>query len=136
MQTKTILLIAGGVGLLWYLTRKEKGLVLGTQPQVNVPREPQPGSVTPQEPAPSPIPPTVFENPTDLGATSNVAPDPVPILDDPDKAYIARYTLGRDYHKLIRRRLAKLARRIEEHAGGGRYRAFVDSAPVLERALA
>jgi epoxyqueuosine reductase len=62
--------------------------------------------------------------------------DPVRILDDPDKAYIARYTLGRDYHKLVRRRLATLARRIEGHAGGGRYRAFVDSAPVLERALA
>lgn len=62
--------------------------------------------------------------------------DPVRILDDPNQAYIARYTLGRDYHKLLRKRLARLAKRIETEAGGGQYRAFVDSAPVLERALA
>ncbi len=62
--------------------------------------------------------------------------DPVTVLENPDKAYISRYTLGRDYHKLIRRRLAQLAQRIESSAGGGNYRAFVDSAPVLERALA
>lgn len=62
--------------------------------------------------------------------------EPLTVLEDPDKAYIARYTLGRDYHKLMRKRLARLAKRIEERAGGGRYRAFVDSAPVLERALA
>ncbi len=61
---------------------------------------------------------------------------PLEVLASPDKAYISRYTLGRDYHKLLRRRLATLARRIEERAGGGQYRAFVDSAPVLERALA
>ncbi|MEO0437065.1 MAG: tRNA epoxyqueuosine(34) reductase QueG [Pseudomonadota bacterium] len=62
--------------------------------------------------------------------------DPQALLEDSSKAYIARYTLGRDYHKLVRKRLAKLAKRIEEELGGGRYRAFVDSAPVLERALA
>lgn len=62
--------------------------------------------------------------------------DPMSVLEDPDKAYIARYTLGRDYHKLMRKRLAQLAKRIEERLGGGNYRAFVDSAPVLERALA
>ena len=61
---------------------------------------------------------------------------PLAVLENPDKAYISRYALGRDYHKLIRQRLARLARRIEEAAGGGRYRAFVDSAPVLERAVA
>ena len=43
--------------------------------------------------------------------------DPVTILDNPGKAYISRYTLGRDYHKLIRKRLAQLARRIEAEAG-------------------
>ena len=58
------------------------------------------------------------------------------ILEDSNKAYISRYTLGRDYHKLMRKRLAKLASKIEEHCNGGNYRAFVDSAPVLERALA
>lgn len=58
------------------------------------------------------------------------------VLASSEKAYISRYTLGRDYHKLIRKRLAQLAARIEAEAGGGRFRAFVDSAPVLERALA
>jgi epoxyqueuosine reductase len=62
--------------------------------------------------------------------------EPLRILNDPDRAYIARYSLGRDYHKLVRPRLARLARRIETRAGGGTYRAFVDSAPVLERAIA
>lgn len=61
---------------------------------------------------------------------------PLEVLDNPEQAYIARYTLGRDYHKLIRKRLAQLARRIAEEAGGGHFRAFVDSAPVLERAVA
>ena len=60
----------------------------------------------------------------------------IAVLDSKDKAYISRYALGRDYHKLIRSRLARLARRIETEAGGGQYRAFVDSAPVLERAIA
>jgi len=65
-----------------------------------------------------------------------VGADPIAILEQPGRAYISRYTLGRDYHKLVRRRLARLARRIEDAVGGGAYRAFVDSAPVLERALA
>jgi epoxyqueuosine reductase len=58
------------------------------------------------------------------------------VLASPEKAYISRYTLGRDYHKLMRKRLSQLAGRIEEEVGGGQYRAFVDSAPVLERAVA
>ena len=58
------------------------------------------------------------------------------VLAAPDKAYISRYTLGRDYHKLMRKRLAQLAQRIAQQAGGGQFRAFVDSAPVLERAIA
>ncbi len=61
---------------------------------------------------------------------------PEAVLEAPEKAYISRYALGRDYHKLIRRRLAQLAARLQDAAGGGQYRAFVDSAPVLERALA
>ncbi|GAB5415144.1 MAG: tRNA epoxyqueuosine(34) reductase QueG [Congregibacter sp.] len=64
------------------------------------------------------------------------AADAQAVLEAPEKAYISRYTLGRDYHKLIRKRLAQLARRIETEVSGGAYRAFVDSAPVLERALA
>jgi epoxyqueuosine reductase len=55
---------------------------------------------------------------------------------DGERAYVARYALGRDYHKLMRNRLQKLASRIEAAIGPFGYRAFVDSAPVLERALA
>ena len=51
-------------------------------------------------------------------------------------AYVARYALGRDYHKTVRRRLAKLAKRIDGQVAAGRFRAFVDSAPVLEKPLA
>jgi epoxyqueuosine reductase len=51
-------------------------------------------------------------------------------------AYVARYALGRDYHKVMRGRLQKLADRIADGIGPFGYRAFVDSAPVLERALA
>jgi len=57
-------------------------------------------------------------------------------LADGARAYVARYALGRDYHKLMRSRLQKLADRIGERAGVFGYRVFVDSAPVLERALA
>lgn len=57
-------------------------------------------------------------------------------LNDPNQAYIARYALGRDYHKMMRMRLQKLAEQIEKEVGVFGYRAFVDSAPVLERALA
>ncbi len=58
------------------------------------------------------------------------------VLDRSDHAYIARYALGRDYHKLMRRRLGQLARRLREAAGEASCRAFVDSAPVLEKPLA
>ena len=58
------------------------------------------------------------------------------LLDDESRAYISRYALGRDYHKLLRNRLQKLARRIEGKIGAFGYRAFVDSAPVLEKAVA
>jgi len=57
-------------------------------------------------------------------------------LDEAGRAYVARYALGRDYHKVMRNRLQKLADRIAAHIGPFGYRAFVDSAPVLERALA
>ena len=58
------------------------------------------------------------------------------VLKNKNLAYISRYALGRDYHKVIRKRLQKLAERIEESVGPFGYRAFVDSAPVLEKALA
>ncbi|MCD9029968.1 tRNA epoxyqueuosine(34) reductase QueG [Luteimonas sp. BDR2-5] len=57
-------------------------------------------------------------------------------LADGSRAYVARYALGRDYHKLMRNRLQKLAQRIAAEIGPFGHRVFVDSAPVLERALA
>jgi epoxyqueuosine reductase len=57
-------------------------------------------------------------------------------LNSPTSAYISRYALGRDYHKLMRQRLQKLADKIQAEIGEFGYRAFVDSAPVLEKAIA
>ncbi|MCT7360394.1 tRNA epoxyqueuosine(34) reductase QueG [Thalassolituus pacificus] len=57
-------------------------------------------------------------------------------LSDKNQAYISRYALGRDYHKLVRKRLTELGKRLQQAAGEMGFRAFVDSAPVLERALA
>ena len=57
-------------------------------------------------------------------------------LTDKHRAYISRYALGRDYHKLVRKRLTELGNRLQQAAGPLGFRAFVDSAPVLERALA
>jgi epoxyqueuosine reductase len=59
-----------------------------------------------------------------------------PVLADPTMAYLSRYALGRDYHKVLRKRLQRLAERIEAVVGPHIYRAFTDSAPVLEKALA
>ncbi|MGH1429967.1 MAG: tRNA epoxyqueuosine(34) reductase QueG [Neptuniibacter sp.] len=57
-------------------------------------------------------------------------------LSDNQQAYVSRYTLGRDYHKLIRKRLTELGKKIDKAVGGSVFRAFVDSAPILERPLA
>lgn len=58
------------------------------------------------------------------------------VLGEPDLAYVSRYALGRDYHKLMRKRLQKLADRIASAVGPFSYRVFTDSAPVLEKPLA
>jgi len=58
------------------------------------------------------------------------------VLADSQKGFVSRYALGRDYHKLMRNRLQRLATRIESAIGDFGYRAFVDSAPVLEKPLA
>ena len=58
------------------------------------------------------------------------------VLADGGLGYVARYALGRDYHKVMRRRLQRLADAIEARIGGFGHRVFVDSAPVLEKALA
>ena len=64
------------------------------------------------------------------------ATDADTVLKQPQKAYISRYALGRDYHKLIRKRLQQLADKITQAIGPFAYRAFSDSAPVLEKPLA
>ena len=58
------------------------------------------------------------------------------ILGDGERAFIARYALGRDYHKLLRARLQQLADRITSEIGSYSYRVFTDSAPVMEVGLA
>jgi len=61
----------------------------------------------------------------------------IAVLKDKQKAYISRYALGRDYHKLMRQRLKILSKKIEEVAPGNLIqRPFVDSAPVMEKPLA
>ena len=60
----------------------------------------------------------------------------IELLDDERRAYVSRYALGRDYHKVLRGRLRALARRIEASVGEFGYRVFVDSAPVLEKPIA
>ncbi|GIX28435.1 MAG: epoxyqueuosine reductase [Burkholderiales bacterium] len=58
------------------------------------------------------------------------------VLGDSQRAFVSRYALGRDYHKVVRTRLAQLARRIARHVEGFAWRAFADSAPVMEVELA
>ncbi|MBS0298716.1 MAG: tRNA epoxyqueuosine(34) reductase QueG [Proteobacteria bacterium] len=58
------------------------------------------------------------------------------VIHSGDRAFISRYALGRDYHKVIRARLQKLADKITEAAGSFNYRVFSDSAPVMEVAWA
>jgi epoxyqueuosine reductase len=64
------------------------------------------------------------------------AADAAATLADGSVAYVSRYALGRDYHKLLRTRLQKLCDRVAEAVGPFGYRVFADSAPVLEKALA
>ncbi|MFN9774138.1 MAG: tRNA epoxyqueuosine(34) reductase QueG [Burkholderiales bacterium] len=57
-------------------------------------------------------------------------------LADGERAYVSRYALGRDYHKVVRARLARLAERLQAEVGPFGWRAFCDSAPVMEVELA
>lgn len=65
-------------------------------------------------------------------------PDPLfkELLSNPLKAFISRYAIGRDYHKVIRKRLEMLAQKISDVVGEFGYRAFTDSAPVMEKPIA
>jgi epoxyqueuosine reductase len=58
------------------------------------------------------------------------------VLDDGTRGYIARYALGRDYHRVLRRRLKRLAERMRRELGPFGYRVLADSAPALDKALA
>ena len=58
------------------------------------------------------------------------------VIDDGEKAFISRYALGRDYHKVMRQKLQKLCDKISDNIADFEYRVFTDSAPVLEVALA
>ncbi len=64
------------------------------------------------------------------------AADATMVLNHPELGYISRYALGRDYHKVLRQRLKKLAQRIQQEVGAFGYRVFTDSAPVLEKPIA
>ncbi len=64
------------------------------------------------------------------------AADSWQVINEAGKAFVSRYALGRDYHKVLRRRLQRLAVRIEAAVGAFSYRVFTDSAPVMEVELA
>ena len=64
------------------------------------------------------------------------AKDAWEVIEDGERAFISRYALGRDYHKVLRNRLEQLVQKIRAEAGSGNYRVFTDSAPVLEVELA
>ena len=80
-------------------------------------------------PEPLAVPPPA--SPADLPPDSLNAP-----RTDPQRAVIARYALGRDYHRVLRRRLQALAERIGAAVGPFGHRVFVDSGPVMEKPLA
>jgi len=74
-----------------------------------------------------------------ISASMEYTPPAAPaaaVLEDGSRAYIARYALGRDYHKVLRQRLRALGRRMQQEIGPFGYRVLTDSAPVLEKALA
>jgi epoxyqueuosine reductase len=75
-----------------------------------------------------------------IAARMNYSPpgarDTTEVLKDGTRAFISRYALGRDYHKLMRARMQKLAERIGESVGEFHYRVFSDSAPVMEVEIA
>ncbi|MEJ2619511.1 MAG: tRNA epoxyqueuosine(34) reductase QueG [Candidatus Thiodiazotropha sp.] len=58
------------------------------------------------------------------------------VIGDPKTAFISRYSVGRDYHKVLRNRLKKLTKLIQQAVPESSNRLYVDSAPVLEKPLA
>ena len=64
------------------------------------------------------------------------AVEPWSVLENDQQGFVSRYALGRDYHKLMRKRLTALANKIKQEVGDMGFRVFCDSAPVMEKALA
>jgi epoxyqueuosine reductase len=64
------------------------------------------------------------------------ARDSEEVMNDGERAFISRYALGRDYHKVLKNRLQQLCNRVADEIGNFGHRVFTDSAPVLEVALA
>ncbi len=75
-----------------------------------------------------------------ISVRMDYAPDDIhraeTVLKQSEIGYVSRYALGRDYHKVLRAKLKKLALKINDHIGEFGYRVFTDSAPVMEKALA
>lgn len=82
------------------------------------------------------VPGTIRIITTRLNYDTLAAKDSWAVMDDPSAAFISRYALGRDYHKVVRNKLQLLAEKIAEKVPGLSYRVFADSAPVMEVALA
>jgi epoxyqueuosine reductase len=75
---------------------------------------------------------------TELGSAEHEhqAKDSWEVIHQPNQAFISRYALGRDYHKVVRQKLQQLCNQIASATQAMEYRVFTDSAPVLEVALA
>ncbi len=82
------------------------------------------------------VPGTVSIITARLNYVSQEARDAREVLGDPERAYVSRYALGRDYHKVLRAKLQALADRMTAELGPFAYRVFTDSAPVMEVSLA
>ena len=82
------------------------------------------------------VPGTVSVITARLDYTPAEARDSWEVLDDPASAFVSRYALGRDYHKVLRAKLQALADRMTDELGPFQYRVFTDSAPVMEVSLA
>jgi epoxyqueuosine reductase len=82
------------------------------------------------------VPGTVSVITARLNYTPAEARDSWELLEDPESAFVSRYALGRDYHKVMRAKLQALADRMTAELGEFQYRVFTDSAPVMEVSLA
>jgi epoxyqueuosine reductase len=82
------------------------------------------------------VPGTISVITARLNYTPADARDTDDVLADPESAFVSRYALGRDYHKVLRAKLQSLAERMTAELGSFHYRVFTDSAPVMEVSLA